>query len=90
MTNRPRGQRRRRSQKSTSAQGPDSRLALGAIQGLLIGSGVVVAVAGFWLLSTGSISAAPALLLLAYLLLIPVGLALPRLSRRSSKKDDAG
>ena len=37
----------------------------------------MVAVAGFWVLSTGSISLAPALLVVAYLVLIPVGLALP-------------
>lgn len=51
----------------------------------MIGGGVIVAVAGFWLLSGGSISAAPALLILAYLVLIPIGLVLPDRKRDSSE-----
>jgi pheromone shutdown protein TraB len=63
---------------------------MGLANALLAGSGVVVAVLGFWLLSTGSISAAPAILILAYLVLIPVGLALPRRREEPSQKRDAG
>ncbi|TVR63691.1 MAG: hypothetical protein EA422_08860 [Gemmatimonadales bacterium] len=39
-------------------------------------AGVLMAVAGFWVLSTGSITVAPILLVLGYLLLIPLGLSL--------------
>jgi len=38
------------------------------------GAGLVVAVLGFWLVSQGSITAAPLLLVLAYLVLLPLAL----------------
>ncbi len=79
MSNRARQRRRKRGQPTpTSPSGPDRRLGFNRVHALLLGGGVVVAVAGFWVLSTGSISLAPALLVLAYLVLIPIGLALPR------------
>ncbi len=36
--------------------------------------GVIIAILGFWLLTQGSITAAPILLVLAYLVLIPLAL----------------
>lgn len=54
---------------------------------VLVASGVLVAVLGFWLLSRGSISAAPALLVLAFLVLIPLGLALPTRSGSPKRSD---
>ncbi|MFW5947295.1 MAG: hypothetical protein ACOCUW_02275 [Gemmatimonadota bacterium] len=40
----------------------------------LMGVGLVALVAGFYLLAQGSITAAPLLLALAYVVLIPVGI----------------
>ncbi len=48
--------------------------------GLLLG-GVAVAVLGYVLLDRGSISLAPVLLVVAYLILVPVALALPARGR---------
>lgn len=53
----------------------------------LLAVGILVAVAGYWLLARDSISAAPVLLLVAYLLLIPVGLALPSRDRDGRHRD---
>ena len=78
MSNRARKRRRKRGEVTPTPTGPDRRLGFNRVHALLLGGGAVVAVAGFWVLSTGSISLAPALLVLAYLVLIPVGLALPR------------
>jgi hypothetical protein len=45
--------------------------------GLALGAGgALVAVLGFWLISRGDITAAPILLVLAYLVLFPVALVL--------------
>lgn len=82
---RGRERRRRGNVDPTPAAGSDPALKLRAIHLLMIGGGVIVAVAGFWLLSGGSISAAPALLILAYLVLIPIGLVLPDRKRDSSE-----
>ncbi len=46
----------------------------GPLNSLLLGSGVVVLVAGFVALSKGSITLAPLLLVFGYLVLIPVSL----------------
>lgn len=75
---RPKPERARGRQKKVAPTGPDRQLALGTPQLLLLLGGVVVAIAGFWVLSTGSINLAPTLLVVAYLILIPVALALPR------------
>lgn len=65
--------------------GPDPGLGIGPVHiGLVVG-GILVAVLGYWLLSEGSISAAPFLLILAYLVLIPIGLSLPGRRRRKSE-----
>lgn len=56
----------------------------------LLAAGILVAVLGYWLLARDSISAAPILLLLAYLLLIPVGLALPARGEQKGDRDRSG
>lgn len=85
--NERRGRQRRRREGTgpTPSTGPDPLLGLRAIHFLLIAGGGVAAVAGYWLLSRGSISAAPVLLILAYLVLVPIGLALP--ARRRGSRD---
>ncbi|MFI5234144.1 MAG: hypothetical protein ACHQXA_00405 [Gemmatimonadales bacterium] len=57
---------------SGRANGPT----LGRRNFLLLGAGVLVLVAGYLLLSSGSSSLAAAILVVGYLVLIPLGLAL--------------
>ena len=45
-----------------------------ALAGILAGAGVVSIVAGFVLLSTGSIALAPVLLVLGYVVLVPLAI----------------
>lgn len=71
---------------SAPGEAPDPRLRIQPLHAALIGGGVMVAILGYWFLARDSITAAPILLLLAYLLLIPVGLALP--SRRKNPGPD--
>jgi hypothetical protein len=73
---RPGTDRPRKKGREAGSVGPDRRLALGTPQLLVLLGGLVAAVAGFWVLSTGSINLAPALLVIAYLVLIPVALVL--------------
>jgi hypothetical protein len=77
--------RRRRAEPQRRPSGPDRRLKLDPLHLLLVGGGVLVAVLGFWVLSTGSITTAPILLVLAYLVLIPVGLALPSQEKKGDR-----
>lgn|GEM_PF-506409 len=72
--------RAQRSQQSTLERDP--HLVFGPVQGVVLAVGVVVAIAAFWVLSTGSITAAPLLLMLGYLVLIPLGLSLSGLRRK--------
>jgi hypothetical protein len=72
-----------------SSAGPDPRLGFEPLHLALVLGGVVVAVAAYWLLDQGSISAAPVLLVVAYLVLLPIGLALPS-RRRRSEEDGSG
>ena len=53
-----------------------ARLRFGARNYFFLGAAVVSLAAGYWLLSTGSTSAAPILLVLGYCVFFPVGLAL--------------
>jgi len=77
--------RGRRVQAQKRPSGPDRRLKLGPVHLLLVGGGVLLAVLGFWVLSTGSITTAPLLLVLAYLVLIPVGVALPSQEKKGDR-----
>lgn len=74
---RPNGPARRRAERS-GPRGPDQdpHLSFGPVQMAVLAAGVLMAVVGFWVLSTGSITVAPILLVLGYLLLIPLGLSL--------------
>jgi hypothetical protein len=52
------------------------RLRFGPVNFALLGGAVVCVAAGYWLLSRGSTTAAPILLVLGYCVLFPAGLAL--------------
>jgi hypothetical protein len=53
-----------------------SRLHFGTRNAVSLGAALVSLVAGYWLLSRGSTTAAPILLVLGYCVFFPVGLAL--------------
>jgi len=62
--------------RSPAPAGREEREATGLTRlgGILAGSGVVSIVAGFVLLSTGSITLAPVLLVLGYVVLVPLAI----------------
>ncbi len=63
--------------KSTrTAAGPDSSLRFSRINAILILAGVASIVAGFVFVANGSTVAAPLLLVLGYVVLIPLGIIL--------------
>ncbi|TVP59063.1 MAG: hypothetical protein EA351_02305 [Gemmatimonadales bacterium] len=70
----------KKGRRRSKAPAPESRTGepgpLGLTRaGLGLGAaGVLVAILGFWLIAQGSITAAPLLLVLAYLVLIPLAL----------------
>lgn len=74
--------RRRAERTQRSAVDRDPHLVFGPVQGVVLAVGVVVAGVAFWVLSTGSITVAPLLLVLGYLVLIPLGLSLSGLRRK--------
>ena len=78
--------RRGRERGVRSGPEKDPHLSFGPVQLAVLVTGVIVAVAGFWVLSTGSITLAPLLLVLGYLILIPFGLSLSGLRRAPSSK----
>lgn len=53
-----------------------ARLRFGLLNFVLMGAALVSLVVGYWLLSKGSTTAAPFLLVLGYCVLFPLGLAL--------------
>lgn len=53
-----------------------ARLRFGPKNYILLGAGLVSLALGYWLLSKGSTTLAPVLLVLGYCVLFPVGLAL--------------
>ncbi len=53
-----------------------ARLQFRPVNGMLLGGAVVALSLGYWLLATGSTRLAPALLVLGYCVLFPLGLAL--------------
>ena len=55
---------------------PHSRLHIGRSNSFCLGAAAVSLALGYWLLSRGSTTAAPILLVLGYCVFIPVGLAL--------------
>ncbi len=61
---------------SVQSSGPQSRLQFGTANLVLLGSAAVALVAGYVLLASGSVTAAPILLVLGYCVLLPLGLIL--------------
>ena len=61
---------------SVQSSGPESRLQFGARNLLLLGGAALALVAGYVLLAQGSVTAAPVLLVLGYVVLLPLGLIL--------------
>jgi len=57
--------------------GTDPRLRFEPLHGILLAVGAAVAIVAFVLLDRGSISMAPFLLIVAYLVVVPVALSLP-------------
>ncbi|MEQ1855083.1 MAG: hypothetical protein ABL963_01365 [Longimicrobiales bacterium] len=53
---------------------PGRQLQFGGESALLGGAGVVCLALGYWLLAQGSITAAPLLLVLAYVVLLPLAI----------------
>ena len=76
MARRTERKRKKERKETTPASSPGREEALGPTRtGLGLGAaGVLVAILGFWLVAQGSITAAPLLLVLAYLVLIPLAL----------------
>jgi len=66
--------------------GPESGdLRFGRRNYVALGGALVSILLGFWLLSRGSITAAPILLVLGYCVLVPYGLASGRRGERTSE-----
>jgi len=63
-----------RSGSASTARRPEGTLRFSTTNWLLLGAGLVSAILGYVLLSGGSTVAAPLLLVLAYLVLIPLGI----------------
>jgi len=61
---------------SVQSSGPQSRLQFGAPNFLLLGGAALSLIAGYVLLAQGSVTAAPLLLVLGYVVLLPLGLIL--------------
>jgi hypothetical protein len=61
---------------SKTEGGERSALQFSAINGILGASGILTVTLGFYLLSQGSITAAPLLLVLGYLVLLPLAIIL--------------
>ncbi|HSH76786.1 MAG TPA: hypothetical protein VLA09_13945 [Longimicrobiales bacterium] len=57
-----------------TSDGSDSTLRFTRVNALLGVSGIVSLVVGYWLLAQGSITAAPLLLVLAYVVLLPMAI----------------
>ena len=55
---------------------PKAPLRFSTINGILAGAGILTVALGFFLLSQGSITAAPLLLVLGYVILLPLAIIL--------------
>jgi len=60
--------------KTTSESAPPAALRFTRVNALLGGAGAVALGLGYWLLAQGSITAAPLLLVLAYVVLLPLAI----------------
>jgi len=56
------------------SSGKSGSLSFSPVNAILGGAGLVSLVAGYWLLSNGSITLAPLLLVLAYVVLLPLAI----------------
>ena len=74
MANRPQRQSRRATTKATTAETDSLRFSV--VNAALGAAGIVALTAGYWFLSQGSITAAPILLVLGYVILLPLALIL--------------
>ena len=61
---------------SDNEGGPRASLQFSAINGILGVSGILTVALGYFLLSQGSITAAPLLLVLGYVILLPLAISL--------------
>lgn len=59
---------------STASSRETDSLRFSPVNGILGLAGLVSLIAGYWLLSTGSITLAPLLLVLAYVVLLPLAI----------------
>ena len=60
--------------RKTSSSGQPSALRFTRVNAILGGAGLLSLTLGYWLLSQGSITAAPLLLVLAYVVLLPLAI----------------
>ncbi len=65
---------RRTDRRDATTDVPGGTLRFGPMNGILLGAGLAAIVTGFSLLAAGSIVAAPLLLVLGYIVLIPWGI----------------
>ena len=65
-----------RTSRKTSTPLPTAALKFTRVNAILAGSGLVCLTLGYWLLAQGSITAAPLLLVLAYVVLLPLAIIL--------------
>ncbi|MEQ9568609.1 MAG: hypothetical protein RLN75_00335 [Longimicrobiales bacterium] len=59
---------------STSSDGPPSSLHFSRVNLALGGAGLLALVVGYWLLAGGSVTLAPLLLVLGYVVLLPLAI----------------
>ena len=62
--------------KTTSESAQRAALSFTRVNALLGGAGLLTLTVGYWLLAQGSITAAPLLLVLAYIVLLPLAIIL--------------
>ena len=65
-----------KTESSDTKGGPRAALQFSAINGILGGAGIVAVAVGYFLLSQGSITLAPLLLVLGYVVLLPLAIIL--------------
>jgi len=68
--------RRKEARKEKGGAAPVASLKFSGVNMALGGAGLVVVALGYWLLAQGSVSAAPVLLVLGYVVLLPLALIL--------------
>ncbi|KQC13712.1 MAG: hypothetical protein APR63_00250 [Desulfuromonas sp. SDB] len=64
-------------------------LGLNLVNYIIIGLGLISIILGYWFLKNGSITLAPILLILGYVVLIPIGLIVDTSKFSKSKKESA-